>query len=72
MSLWADYEAEAQFARDYPFGLLNKYWHSKDGDILVSEMSEKHIRNCMKIVGKDDAWYSYFQQELERRCAYNG
>lgn len=67
MSLWNDYEADAAFENDFPFGLPNKHWHSKDGDILVTDMTDSHIRNCMKMVGEDDEWYSYFQQELERR-----
>ena len=67
MSLWSDYEIEAQFAKDYPFGIPNKYWHSKNGDIPVSEMTEQHIRNCMKMVGEDDVWYTYFQKELDKR-----
>jgi hypothetical protein len=67
MSLWDDYEADAAFERDFPFGIPNKYWHSKDGDILVTDMTDSHIRNCMKMVGEDDEWYSCFQQELKRR-----
>jgi hypothetical protein len=67
MSLFDDYMAEAQFAHDFPFGLPNKYWHSKSGDILVTEMTEQHIKNCMNIVGVDDEWYSYFEKELKRR-----
>jgi hypothetical protein len=67
MSLFDDYMAEAQFAHDFPFGTPNKYWHSKNGDILVTEMTEQHIKNCMNIVGVDDDWYSYFEKELKRR-----
>lgn len=67
MSLWEDYEADAAFEKDYPFGIPNEYWHSKGGDILASEMTEQHIRNCMKMVGEDNEWYLYFQRELERR-----
>ena len=67
MGLFDDYKAEAQFASDYPFGVPNKHWHSKSGDILVSEMTEQHILNCMKMVGEDDAWYPYFLKELKRR-----
>lgn len=67
MSLWSDYEAEAAFARDFPFGVPCDVWHSKNGDIALSEMTDKHIRNCMKLVGEDDAWYGRFKIELERR-----
>ena len=72
MSLWDDYEAEAQFAHDFPFGVPNEYWHTKGGKILVSEMSTIHVLNCMNMVGEDDAWYSYFQKELDRRKAVWG
>lgn len=67
MSLWNDYEADAAFEHDYPFGVLGEYWHGRDGEYRVSEMTEQHIRNCMRIVGEDDPWFSCFQEELERR-----
>ena len=67
MSLFDDYEAEVAFARDYPFGVPSGTWKSKQGEIAVKDMTERHIRNCMKIVGADDVWYSYFEKELERR-----
>ena len=67
MSLWDDYRVDAQFAHDFPFGVPNKYWHSKEGDILVTDMTEAHIKNCMRMVGEDDDWYSYFQKEFDRR-----
>lgn len=68
MSLWDDYEADAAFEHDFPFGVPCKYWMTKDGTrILVTEMTETHIRNCMQLVGEDDEWYWYFQRELERR-----
>lgn len=67
MSLWSDYKAEAYFKHYYPFGLPNKYWRGKEGKILVTDMTEQHIKNCMKKVGEDDAWYWYFKEELKRR-----
>lgn len=67
MSLWDDYKADAQFAHDFPFGVPNEYWNGKDGEILVTDMTDQHIRNCMRMVGEDDDWYSYFQKELDRR-----
>jgi hypothetical protein len=39
--------------------------------ILVKDMSTKHIKNCMAIVGADDKWYNYFQQELNSRKDIN-
>ena len=68
MSLWDDYEADAAFARDFPFGVPCDTWESKSGNIAVKDMSVAHIQNCMKIVGEDDPWFSYFQKELKRRC----
>ena len=68
MSLWDDYKADAQFARDFPFGVPCDTWVTKDGtEIQLPDMSEQHIRNCMKMVGKDDLWYSKFYKELKRR-----
>lgn len=73
MSLYSDYEAETCFERDYPFGVPGETWRTKGGaKIKVSEMTTHHIKNCMKIVGEDDAWYSVFQNELNRREKQNG
>lgn len=67
MSLGSDYLNDHAFERDYPFGMPNDYWSSKNGKIALKNMTEQHIRNCMKIVGEDDAWYGRFQRELESR-----
>ena len=67
MSLGADYIADHEFERDYPFGLPSNKWKSNHGEIALKDMSESHIRNCMRIVGEDDAWYGWFVQELRRR-----
>ena len=67
MSQFDDYIADEQFSFDYPYGVPGRYWHCLDGDILVSEMSDNHIKNCMNLVGEDDPWYSYFKNELNRR-----
>ena len=67
MSLFDDYEAEVAFARDYPFGVPCDVWKSKQGEIRVADMTDEHIKNCMRIVGEDDAWYAYFANELKRR-----
>jgi len=72
MSLFDDYEAEIQFAKDYPFGVPCDTWKARSGAIKVSDMTESHIRNAMKIVGEDDAWYRYFAAELKRRAAKGG
>lgn len=67
MSLWSDYKAETYFKHHYPFGLPNKYWRGERGKILVTDMTEQYIKNCMRIVGEDDDWYWYFKEELQRR-----
>lgn len=71
MSLWDEYDAEMQFYRDFPYDVPSDYWRTKDGTkIKVSDMSESHIRNCMRMVGEDDGWYARFEKELERRKDY--
>ena len=67
MSLFDDM-ADYQFEGYFPFGIPGEVWHSKYGNIPVREMTTRHIKNCMKIVGEDDEWYRVFQQELERRA----
>lgn len=68
MSLWDDFEADAAFAWDFPFGIPCNHWTMKDGtSIPLEEMTTSHIRNCMRLVGEDDAWYGRFQKELEGR-----
>ena len=69
MSLYDDFDG--YFERDYPFGIPGDVWTSKNGPIKVSDMSEHHIRSCMKIVGEDDAWYGRFLTELKRRREAN-
>ena len=68
MSLWSDYETDALFAQQFPHGVNNDEWRTKDGRVLkISEMSESHIRNCMRLIGQeDDFWYA-FEAELKRR-----
>lgn len=69
MSLYDDYIADIQFAIDFPYGVPCDYWTTRDGTrIKLCDMSEDHIRNCMRIVGEDDAWYDKFEEELCRRC----
>lgn len=69
MSLWADYEADAMFERDFPFGVPCDEWTTRDGKkIKLKDMTERHIRNCMRIVGEDDMWYGRFADELARRA----
>ena len=68
MSLWNDYKWDAYFAKDFPFDVPCDTWVTKDGSkIKVQDMTEKHIRNCMRMVGEDDPWYGHFYNELKRR-----
>ena len=72
MSYGAEWIADHSFERDYPFGLPGDVWSTRDGrKIKLADMSDSHIRNCMRIVGEDDGWYSRFQQELQSRRGYN-
>lgn len=41
------------FERDYPFGLPGKVWRSSHGDVALKDMTDSHIRNCMRIVGEE-------------------
>ena len=68
MSYGREYLADHAFEMDYPFGLPSKTWKTRDGrEIRIRDMTESHIRNCMRIVGEDDRWFYVFQKELERR-----
>lgn len=70
MSLFDDYMIDCQFAADFPHGVPGKYWTTRDGtEIAVTEMTETHIRNCMRKIGEDDPWYAEFCKELKRRDA---
>ena len=71
ISLWDEFKADCQFEMDFPFGIPSSrdpVWTTREGEeIKVSDMTEAHIRNCMRIVGEDDEWYRVFESELERR-----
>lgn len=65
MSFYEDFDG--YFDREYPFGMPGDIWQSKNGPIKVSDMSETHVKACMKIVGEDDGWYGRFLCELVKR-----
>lgn len=72
MSLWEDFEAESAFERDYPHGVNNDEWTTKDGQTMkVKDMSTGHIMNCMKMLCENgeviDDFYFVFQAELRLR-----
>lgn len=68
MSLYNDFFSDYMFEIDYPFGMPCDEWTTKDGrKIKITKMTTEHIKNCMKIVGEDDLWYSHFEKELKGR-----
>lgn len=69
MSLWDDYKVDAQFAMDFPHGVNNDEWRTREGKVLkVKDMTTAHIKNCMRMIGKTDDFYYVFETELKRRC----
>lgn len=74
MSMYEDYKADWLYARDFPFGrpgTVDPVWQMADGtEIPVSEMDDDHIKNCMRLVGEDDAWHTVFKEELEHRVEH--
>ena len=70
MGMFEDWYADDLFEEDYPYGLPSDTWTTIDGkEIKLTDMTVKHIKNCMKLVGEDDDWYDAFNKELERRKA---
>ena len=69
MSLGEEWISDHLFEIDFPFGLPGDTWETKDGRVLrLTEMTEQHIRNCMRMVGNHDPWYERFSMELKRRA----
>ena len=68
MSLWSDCAVDYLFAENFPHGVNNDEWRTKDGTVLrIQDMTSRHIRNCMRLIGQeDDFWYA-FEAELKRR-----
>ena len=72
MSLGEDYLNDYAFEMMYPFGIpdgsKDPVWTTAKGEMLrLAEMTESHIRNCMRLVGEDDDWFSAFSEELKKR-----
>lgn len=70
MSIGSELLDDYAFELMHPFGCpsgADPLWPARSGAINVSQMSDLHILNCMRIVGEDDAWYYVFEKELERR-----
>jgi hypothetical protein len=67
MSIYEDFFEDSDWNNPFPFGIPGETWPSKSGPIKVSEMSDDYIHNVMNMVGEDDLWYHYFQEELKKR-----
>ena len=68
MGYGAELLADYAFEIDHPFGFAGEHWITEDKrKLLITEMSESHITNCMKLVGEDVEWYEVFRKELLRR-----
>lgn len=68
MGMYDDYKVDEIFRSQYPHGVNNDEWTTKEGKILkIKDMTNAHIRNCMRMIGQnDDFWYA-FEAELKRR-----
>ena len=70
MGMFSDWFADYAFENDYPHGLPTDEWITKSGaPIKLTDMTDSHLKNCMKMVGEDDKWYYAFEKELESRNA---
>jgi hypothetical protein len=64
--MWSDFEND--YAYEMYHDRLDGIWTMRDGtEIAVTDMTTSHIRNCMRMVGKNHGWYAVFADELERR-----
>ena len=68
MSMYDDYRIDAIFAEQFPHGVNNDEWRTRDGKILkVKDMTTAHIKNCMRLIGESDDFWYVFEAELKRR-----
>lgn len=68
MDKFDELHINAQIGKDFPYGIPGEIWCTKEGkELYVTKMTEKHIKNCMHMVGSKDPWFAYFKMELERR-----
>lgn len=68
MSIYDDYRIDAIFAEQFPHGVNNDEWRTRDGKILkVKDMPTAHIKNCMRLIGESDDFWYVFEAELKRR-----
>ena len=68
MSMYEDFIADYAYEMNNPGGVAGDIWTTKNGTrVKVCEMSNDHIRNCMKRLGEECDWYDRFAAELEAR-----
>lgn len=68
MSLGEDFRNEYAFEMDFPHGINNDEWRTREGKILkVKDMTTAHIKNCMRMIGEKDDFYYVFEDELKKR-----
>lgn len=68
MSMYNDCYVDIVFSQQFPHGVNNDEWRTKDGRVLnIKDMSSDHIRNCMRMIGEDDDFYYAFEAELRKR-----
>ena len=73
-SMGEEWLAEHQFEMDFPHGVNNDEWTTRDGQTLkITEMTTQHIKNCMKMMEREatedyfDDFYYVLEAELKRR-----
>lgn len=73
-SMGEEWIADHQFELDFPHGVNNDEWTTRDGRTLkITEMTTQHIQNCMKMLEREsteddiDKFYFVLETELNRR-----
>ena len=79
MSCFEDFMADHVADQDMQYMYMEQeakqgYWTTKSGETIhISDMTENHIRNCIKYIEKHDKedlylpWIYEFKEELKRR-----
>ena len=78
MSLWDDYKVDAQFAMDFPHGVNNDEWRTREGKVLkLIEGAEKEdramvlLKACLALLDKQKESH-YVLNLLEQTVVYDG
>ena len=65
---WSDYTASPENNPIHIEKLIDKVWTTRDGKkLLISEMSDEHVKNCYHMVRDSDYWKTIFKLEIENR-----